>query len=91
MAECLLCEGKDLPMAESPECTNGLHEVGICDRCRRHAQIGAAVERMPAGSLIGPPYPMVHRHEWFVEGAKDGYRKFGPTPLDALKKAGLAE
>ena len=87
MTKCLLCEGKDMPMTEAPDCDNGLHDVGICDRCRRHAAIGRAVERMPVLTRLG--------HDcagWWADIPNtDDETADGPTPLDALRASGLVE
>ena len=85
-----LCCGKEFVRADADPWVTpegiGL-DVGICDRCRRHAAIGRAVERMPVLTRLG--------HDcagWWADIPNtDDETADGPTPLDALRAAGLVE
>ncbi len=61
--------------------------VSVCPDCRRHAAIGRAVEAFPPGTR------MRHGKQgnwWIIVGLRDESHH-GPTPLDALRKAGLCD
>ena len=60
---------------------------GVCETCRRHAQIGAAVENFPNGCGV------YHGHDgrWYADQPGSILQPEGPTPLDALRASGLVE
>lgn len=85
-AICLVCEEQAADIGEEVPAFDG-NPVGVCPTCRTHAAIGRAVEKMPALTRLG--------HDcvgWWADIPRtDDETAEGPTPLDALRAAGLVE
>ncbi len=68
----------------------GLDCPGVCGACRRHAQIGAAVERMPLFAIL--EHSGHGKMWWYGEATGDSMKwNTSPDPLSALRAAGLVK